>query len=319
MTDADRSRRRVIGLAVARRDDTTVADLQDLLGRLGIDAPASTVAADLEALGHQVDDRGHVVASPGLGTGGPDAAAARRWGRLVPVLAALSALLAVAAVVVVIVSVTGDDEPSQEADRRVAVSPDDITFGPDPAEGSEGDPDAPGGPVEVELTFEGDGSLPAPADGLAWGPTRGEWFLADGSAHAGPPGEGEAVISFAAASPDLAASVTLPSASPGAGVAFRLADEESYLAWVLTSDGTGVELVRVDGGGRTVLASPEASVGDEVVLGIRATGPDLVLLVDGETVGIASDDGPFDRDGVGLVVLGTEEVPSFSAFTVTVP
>ncbi len=339
VTDADLARRRVIEVALGRRPGMTVGDLRRVLARLDVEASTETILADLDALGFDLeghpgdpsalaapstvdhdagpadaDERAPVGPSEGAPAGDePEGVpTARRWGRLVPVLAVLAALLVVAAVVIAVVDLLTDDDASEAtADTRVAVSDEEITFDAD------ADVFGDAGPADVALAFEEGGPLPTPGEVGPWDPSLGDWFVNEGAAHVTAPGEEEAVAFFAAPGPDADVSVALPSASPGAGVAVRLLDARDYLAWTLTPDGRGVQLVRVADARQEVLLTPDAEVAPGVVLGVRARGTDLELLVDDEVVETTTDDGPTDRVGVGLVVMGTDQVPDFDDLAVT--
>ncbi|WCO66466.1 hypothetical protein PO878_18365 [Iamia majanohamensis] len=319
------ARRRVVDLAVTRRPDITLDELHHVLGRLGIDVAPDVLLADLDALGFEVDEESEVVEEDQdqvAGADGTDAEGAPGdegrpgRGRLVPVLWGVAALLALAAVVVAVVGLLRDDDGGGgdgEATRSTATSPEVITFETTPdGEVVLGDL-AP----DVSLTFDDDGPLPDPGGEAEWSPGRGIWLASEGVARSGPPGEDESVTFFAAPGPDLDARVTLPTASPGAGLAFRLLDDGNYLAWVLGPEGSGARLVRVTDAQQTVVEEVDATVGSPVVLGVRARGAELELLVDGEVVATVEDDGPTDRVGVGLAALGTDEPPALDDLQVT--
>lgn len=343
-------RRRVIDLAMTRRPDMTVGELHRVLGRLDIRASSQTVVADLDHLGYRVEDGDRVALAVDARERRPEGADDRspeprnadadadaggdgggRWAdRLIPALVIAAVLLAIAAVVVAVFP--QDDvgtADSVEADGTTAPLP----VAPSPTEGGVEEPvgtppatdpaeEAPDlGAPDVEVAFEGEGGLPPAGELGPWVPGRGGWFLAAGAARVDAPGEDEAVTYVAGPSPDLVAEVTLPEASPGAGLAFRLSDDANYLAWTLSPAGEGAQLVRVEGAVQTVLLGPEldVAVAPGAVLGVRATGADLVLLVDGEEVATTTAPGPLDRVGVGLVALGTTEVSAFDDLRVWFP
>lgn len=315
--DSVAARRRVIDLAVERRPDITRRQLHHVLARLDIDVRDETLLADLDALGLDLAE-GDLAADEGPEAGEAPAAGPR--GRLVVALWVLAALLALAAVVVAGVGLLRDGDGDEDGagavggTRSSATSPGGITFETTP----DGEVVLPEGLApDVDLGFDEDGPLPAPGGDAEWSPGRGIWLASEGVARSGPPGEDESVTFFAAPGPDLAASVALPTASPGAGLAFRLLDDSNYLAWVLGPEGSGARLVRVVDAQQTVVEEVDAAVDAPVVLGVRARGAELELLVDGEVAATVEDDGPTDRVGVGLVALGTDEPPALDDLQVT--
>ena len=336
-TDPDEvaGRRRLIDLAMTRRPGLSVGEVDDILRRLGMAVPWETVVADLDALGYEVEDGDRVALAVDpvpTGTDGPAGPAEERRGssRLVPVLVAVSVVIALVAAVFAVVGLVQGDDTATQVDRAAEDRP---SFEATPATDAGGDapgdeaegtgeqpPDAPPAPADVEVDFAGEGGLPDAGDLGAWVPGRGGWFLADGTARVDAPGQEEAITYLRASGPDVTAEIALPEASPGAGVAVRVADDGDYLAWTLTSDGTGVQLVRVTDARQTVLLTPgdlPTPIAPGVRLGVRAAGADLDLLVDGAVVASATDDGPLDPVGVGLVALGTDQVPVFDDLRLT--
>lgn len=328
-TADDTNRRRVIDLAMSRRPDMNVGELHQVLRRIGIRVVSDTVVADLDALGYRVEDGDRVALAMGQGSGRPGgppdrpvdtARGKRRWvAWVVPVLVVVAVVAALVAAALAVMSLL-DDGASEETGRgTVATGATPFSEGGElegPAPASE----TPVGEPDVVLTFDGEGPLPPPGNLGPWAPGRGGWFVADGVARVGAPGEEEAVTYFSMRTPDVAAEVALPEASPGAGIAFRLLGADDYLAWTIAPDGRGVQLVRVEDAVQTVVLGPDdidASVAPGVVLGVRADGPDLELLVDGEVVKTTTDDGPLDRAGVGLVAVGTDEIPVFDDLRAT--
>ncbi len=305
-------RRRVIEGALSRRSNLSVAELQDLLHRRGVSVPAGTVLADLESLGHEVEDGDRVAVA--MGEADLSRREARRRG-LVPALVVLSLLLGLAAVLLAvswIASGGASDGSPSASDRTEATS-----FGAGVSEAPDEVPEPDGDPEpDVMLTFAVDGFLPVSSAG-DWDPGRGDWFARGGQAHTAAPGEEEAVTFFAAPGPDLEAEVTLPTASPGAGLAVRVADDADYLAWIVSPDGEAARLVRVEDAVQAVVTEvDDVAVAPGVVLGVRLRGAEVELTVDDEVVATEADPDGIGV-GVGLVAIGTDVVSDFDDLRVT--
>ncbi|HXH56157.1 hypothetical protein [Iamia sp.] len=231
-------------------------------------------------------------------------------------------LLAVAAGVLAVRDGGGDEEagagPSTSVSSVGPASADEApSSGPPSTDpGADADVPATGGialaEADVALPFDTDGPLPPAGPAGEWVPGRGDWGVVDGQVVVAAPGEDEAVTYFTAPGPDVEAQVTLPSASPGAGLAFRVEDDANYLAWVIAPDGGRAVLIRVTDARQVVLLDSEPiDLAPGVRLGVRTTGAALVLLVDGRVVAFASDDESRSAPGVGLAVIGTDQPPVF--------
>lgn len=316
-----RSRRRLIGIVLVRRPDLPLNELHSILARLDLAVDTPTLIADLDALGYEVEDEDEddAPAVPVLHDTDPPA---QREGpserppmvRLIPVFVAVAVLLALAVGALIVRGVGGD------AEEEAGPGPSSRPSSADPESSDEAAPDqasslAPGD--GVILPFDTDGPLPAAGPGAEWVPGRGDWAVVDGQVVVAAPGEEEVVTHFVAPGPDLEAQVALPSASPGAGVAFRVEDDANYLAWVIAPEGGRLLLVRVtDARQSVVLASPPVDLPPGVRIGVKATGAALVLLVDGESVAFTSDGESRSAPGVGLVALATEQPPVFDDLSV---
>lgn len=312
-----RSRRRLIGIVLVRRPDLPLRELHSILARLDLAVDTPTLIADLDALGYEVEDEDDAPAVPVRYDTDPPA---RGEGpserplmvRLVPVFVAAAVLLALAVGALIVRGVGGDAEEEAGPGSRPSSA--------EPEPSDEAAPDqasslAPGD--GVLLPFDSDGPLPAVGPGAEWVPGRGDWTVVDGQVVVAAPGEEEVVTYFVAPGPDLEANVALPSASPGAGLAFRVDDDANYLAWVIAPEGGRLLLVRVTDARQSVVrASPPVDLPPGIRIGVKATGAALVLLVDGESVAFTSDGESRSAPGVGLVALATEQPPVFDDLSV---
>ncbi len=300
MATGDAARRRVIDLALARRPEMDLDELHRVLVSLGIEVDTDTLLADLDALGFDVDDEPTAEG----GDGGDDGGLA--W--YAPVLLAVVAAVAVLIAAFLVLGDDGDDP--LPTGGTVDAGDANLGSGSDPASAPAApstvapsdlgeDPDL----VEPDLAFLFDDGPPALAplpDGGEWTVVGGEVDVVDGRAVTTTPTDGPVLATFAMDDPDARVQVTLPEASEGAGLAFRLDDDGTHFEWVATPTSSTVTLYQVTEGGRAaILDSGTIVVGPGVTLGLNMIGPGVELFANG--VVVATYDQVGEGAGLGLV------------------
>jgi len=99
--------------------------------------------------------------------------------------------------------------------------------------------------------------------------------------------------------------VILDQVAPGAGLAFRVANPTDFLAFVVTEDGEGWEVVRVAGGESSAEPVEAKAPHDGTLVSARYVGDEVVLSIDGQPVHTTSAQGA-NGNKVGLIVRGPE-------------
>jgi hypothetical protein len=334
---SDEDRKRVIDLALARRPDMELDELHGVLARLGIDVDTDTLVADLDALGYEVEDEpgGATAADAGPTPGdGPrftappdddafdDALAAEvrdldgdgGLQRYAPVMVAVAAALAVLVAAFLVLGGDDDDPAATGAGPSTVPTGQGANAGAGSAPVAAGPPRvAPSGPgpdpalvePDVAFPFDTDGAtLPPPPDGGEWTVTGGDVEVTGGRAVSTAPGDVPVLATFPMATPDARVQVTLPEASEGAGLAFRLDDSGTYYAWVVAPPYSTVNLYEVtDGEQESVLNSGITVVKPGVTLGLNLIGSGVELFANGVVVATFAEAG----DGVGLGLVATSK------------
>ena len=318
-------------------DEATVAADLDALGGAGRSAPTRDVpgpppapgpASGVPSIGAPV-----VTAAPAPPPPAPSAPSRSRARR--PLLTLVGALAIVLAVLAVVFVLQDDDAPSDTATggSGPVLGEGSTPGGSTPGGAGSGSSEpmtastqaspevAPTGPgrdpalnAAADLTFsfatDGD-ALPEAGDQGPWTEAAGAWVVLGGrAAPTAVDGDGPALAYFSAPGPDLRAQVSLPTATPGSGLAFRVEGPDDYLAWVIAPEGGTVELYDVVAGEATKVFDSGRTVLDPgVSLGVNVVGDALELLANGVVVMTTTDTGR--APGVGLVSIAPGEGPTY--------
>jgi len=156
--------------------------------------------------------------------------------------------------------------------------------------------------------------------GARWEVLAGEWSIADGRiGGAGSEDEAGNLTVFDPGAGDVRAQVEITRRANGAGIAFRVEDEDNYYAWATAPDYGTLVLIQVADGERTVLLDAGlASTGDGMpALGINLTGTKVELLFDGAVTETYDELPPAEgRERIGLTVARVDQIATFDDFRV---
>jgi hypothetical protein len=221
------------------------------------------------------------------------------------VVAGLAVAMIVAVVVAALV-VGGDDDPGPVVEQ-VPFGMDDDGRGPDPTGALVAAPlvlDPATANLALDFATDAD-ALPMVDDLGSWSVGRGTWAVRAGQARA----ELDAGFALAWLPTPAALEAQVVAPDPGAtvGLAVRIVDADSYLAWVREASGTTV-LLRIGPGVLEVMGRVEGAAAgrEEEPLGVRVTAHRVEAFVAGTVEASVELPAEAGAAGIGLVVLGAE-------------
>lgn len=309
-----------IELALRLRPGVDLAGLRDTLKDLGHDVDLADVKADLASL--DLDPVEEPVQAAPARTGplrnrpslGPAVTSlVTRHGRWGVAGAAVVGLVLAGATVV-------GGRPGSAVDSTLEQELRELAVGGPSTPGQRVAPQGPGQDpqladgADIVARFDQDQEgLAPPSATTEWVIDSGTWATRSGQVAAAA--DGRALAHLDAPAPDIRAEVALPEAVPGAGLAFRIDDADSFLAWVLSPEYATVLLYRVvDGAAEVVTDSGITTLEPGVRLGVAIEGSTVTLLANGTEVATTTDDG--SATGIGLVSLDGTAPATFDELTV---
>lgn len=315
----DAERRRAIQLVLERRPEVDLDALTEILQELAFSVDEPTLAADLEALGYEIDDGSETHGAPAPvaapprpapeldafadvgptpepvpvdGTAGTAGPTIPRSASVVGAVMVLVGALLLAAILAAGNGDDGEDAATETSTTTASTAAADsapvTTQGPvEPSPLGPGADPALGDGVDGASDFEGtalDGLGETGPGGLPWDIVAGQWSVADGQAQLGPVPEGEAA--FALVDPaltDYRVQVRLPALAPNVGVGFWADSEGDGWMFVASPAYSTFVLVRVEGGEYEVIGNTGLTTteGRAATIGIHVTGRRVEGLVDG--------------------------------------
>ncbi len=152
--------------------------------------------------------------------------------------------------------------------------------------------------------------------GRPWKTLSGGWGITGGEAYLARPSAGSnlAVVSMESGDGRIEASV--PSATEGAGIAFRVVDARNYWA-VVAAPGYGTwNILRVEGGHTTFVGNTGLTLqrATRASIGVRLTGDNILVTVNGNPAAGRKSDVFQSAPLVGLVGIGTVDHARWGAF-----